>query len=148
MSFDSQFLQDGYLGDLTALRALQQRCRFTNDQAAAFCGISPHTYRRWLTDRRPNPLAVKLLAIQAGYVPWDGWQGWEVHGGRLFPPGYVRDGLKPGDLLAIPFRVQLLAEYERQIRRFDSMADQAQEDRVTWQSVVLSMDRITKGDNK
>ena len=35
MSFDSQFLQDADLGDLTTLRSLQLRCRFTNGQVPA-----------------------------------------------------------------------------------------------------------------
>lgn len=147
MSFDSQFLEDGYLGDLTTLRSLQLRCRLTNHQAAEVCGVSPHTYRRWLTDRQPSVLAVRFMAVLAGYVPWSNWQGWEVHGGHLFPPGYVRHGLKPGDLMAIPFHMQLLAEYERQVRQFQTMPDQGK-DRESWRSVVLRLDQITPSDKE
>lgn len=126
MGLDADLLRDAYLGDLTTLRLLQHRCRFTDRQAAEFCLVAPDTYRRWGRDRSPSPTAVRLLAIRAGYVPWPGWESWEVHAGHLFPPGIARGGLSPGELLALPFRLQLLAEYERQIRAFRALADQAE----------------------
>lgn len=124
MGLDADLLQDAFLGDLTTLRLLQRRCRFTDRQAADFCLVALDTYRRWGRDRSPSPTAVRLLAIRAGFVPWPGWEGWEVDNGRLFAPGYSRGGLTPGDLNALPFRMQLLAEYERQIRAFWALADQ------------------------
>jgi len=60
---------------LATFRALQLRCRLSNEQAARVCGVSLRTYRRWRATGRPNTGAVRLLAILAGYVPWDGWQG-------------------------------------------------------------------------
>ena len=114
MSFQSDFLQAGFMGDLTTLQMLQHRCRMTDAQAASFVGVSPHTYRRWRTDRTPSVAAVKLLAVMAGYVPWTKWDGWEVHGGLLFPPGYTRHGIGPGDMFAITFlRQQVQAQRER-----------------------------------
>lgn len=125
MGLDAELLRDGFEGDLTMLRALQLRCRMTDAQAAAFCLVSPDTYRRWGKDRPPNPTAVRLMAIRAGYVPWPGWDNWEVQNGRLFPPGYTRHGISAGDIQALPFLRQLLAEYERQVKAFNGMADQA-----------------------
>lgn len=115
MSYDSRILAEAWLGDLTTLVELQLRCRLTDAKAAALCGVSPETYRRWRTDRPPNLAAVRLLAILAGYVPWPGWQDWEVHNGHLFPPGYTWHGITPGQILAIPFREQLVTEYQRQL---------------------------------
>jgi hypothetical protein len=106
-------LQQGYWGNLTALGALQSVLGMSNAQAAAACLVSPHTYRRWRTDRTPNPTAIRLLSIMAGYLPWSGWSDWEMHRGFLFPPGYVRHGLSPGDVLAIPYTMQLLSRYRR-----------------------------------
>lgn len=57
----------GYLGNVTTLRTLQLLCRFSPEDAAAFCLVSPETLRRWRTDRAPNPLACKLLSIRARY---------------------------------------------------------------------------------
>ncbi len=114
-SDDSLYL--GYLGNLTTLNDLQQLCGFSLHEAADACLVSPETFRRWRSDREPNPTAVRLLAILAGYVPWPGWQGWEVHRGLLFPPGYRRGGIGPGDIYAMPFERQLLAELKRQLRR-------------------------------
>jgi hypothetical protein len=54
---------------------------------------------------------VRLLAILAGYVPWSGWDGWEVHGGCLFPPEWSRGGLTPGELQALGFLHQSLSAY-------------------------------------
>lgn len=125
MGLDADLLSDGYSGNLTVLRALQLRCGMTDRQAAAFCLVSPHTYARWGKDRDPNPTAVRLMAIMAGYVPWSGWADWEVHAGRLFAPGFSRHGLTAGDINAMHFKLQLLAEYERQVRAFNALADQA-----------------------
>lgn len=110
----TEILNAGWLGDLTTLRTLQLLCGFTNEQAAKACFVSEETYRRWLCDRKPNPMAVRLLAVIAGYIPWTGWKHWEMHTGVLFPPGYTRHGLNPGDVLALPFLYQLLAEYRTQ----------------------------------
>lgn len=86
MSVCGLSLRDAWLGDLTTLRTLQLLCRYTNAEAAALCGVSVETYRRWRTDRRPTLAAVRLLSVMAGYVPWRGWSGWEVHFDGLYPP--------------------------------------------------------------
>lgn len=128
-STSSTFLTEGYLGKLTTLPTLQHRCRFSNAQAARSCCVSVETYRRWLTDRKPNPTAVRLMAILAGYVPWQGWDGWEMHRGYLLPPGYTRHGVSPGDWVALVFLKQLVSEQERQITalkaQLKSQADRA-----------------------
>jgi DNA-binding transcriptional regulator YiaG len=114
MSYDSGFLEEAYLGNLTTLPDLQFRCRYTNEKAAEVCGVSPETYRRWLADRKPNLAAVKLMSILAGYVPWSGWSGWEVHAGLMFPPGFTRYGIGPGEIQAVTFyRQQISALRER-----------------------------------
>ena len=53
-------------------------------------------------------------AILAGFVPWVGWEDWEVHHGYLFPPGFSRHGLAPADFHALVFWRQLVSEYGRQ----------------------------------
>jgi len=113
MRHGTALLQDGYLGNLPTLRELQLFAGLGTKHAAAACLVSPETFRRWRSDRRPNPTATRLLAILAGYVPWRGWAGWEVHNGLLFPPGYSRHGIAPGDIMALPFTLQLLGEYRR-----------------------------------
>jgi len=114
----------GYLGNLTTLPELQARCRFTLHQAADFLGVSPETYRRWVSDRSPNVTAVRLLAIRAGHLPWDGWQGWQMVETGIVPPGY-RDAITPGQIMAVPYRLQQLADLKRQIGAFAALDDQA-----------------------
>lgn len=111
----SELLADGWSGDLTTLPYLRLLTGLTKDEAARICAVSPETFRRWYTDRKPNAGAIRLLSVVAGYVPWRGWDGWEVHNGYLFPPGYSRGGLRPADILALPFMFQLLEEYRRQL---------------------------------
>ena len=74
MSLTSEIKQAGLAGDLTTLRGLQLMCRFSLDEAAQYCGVSPETFRRWRTDREPPVAAVKLLAIRSGACPWPLWR--------------------------------------------------------------------------
>jgi len=94
----------------------------SNDAAAKVLCVSPRTYRRWLASGKPDPTAVKLLAILAGYVPWRGWDGWEVHEGLLFPPGYARGGIPPGEFFALIFYRQQLSWLQRENARLDALA--------------------------
>ena len=130
MSTSSDFLQDAYLGKLTTLPVLQHRCRFTNEQAARECCVSVETYRRWLSDRRPNPVAVKMMAILAGYVPWRGWENWEMHNGYLFPPGFTQNGISPGDWHSMVFLKQLVTEQRRRIEALEAKIESMPKRRV------------------
>ncbi|NEV64679.1 hypothetical protein [Thiorhodococcus minor] len=55
---------------------------------------------------------MRLLAILAGFVPWVGWDDWEVHNGLLFPPGYRRGGIAPGEFFALVFYRQQVSAYQ------------------------------------
>jgi transcriptional regulator with XRE-family HTH domain len=113
-----------YLADnLSSLADLQYRCRFSHSEAAAFLGVTVRTYRRWLASE-PPPWARLLLAIRAGFVPWDGWQDWQVVNEGIIPPGYS-DPVAPGDIMAVPFQLQQIAELRRQVREFVGLDDQA-----------------------
>ncbi|MCF1183539.1 helix-turn-helix domain-containing protein [Marichromatium gracile] len=105
------------------MRDLQRRCRFTHQQAAQACCVSERTYRRWLQTGRPNPAALRLLAILAGFMPWDDWQGWEIHRGYLFPPGYRRHGIRPGQFFAIVFYRQQIDTLRRTNAKLQTRID-------------------------
>lgn len=120
----SPWFRETYLADkMSSLRALQYHCRMSPAEAAAFLGVTPRTYRRWLKGSPPE-WARLLLAIRAGFVPWDGWQGWQMVNAGIVPPGY-RDAVTPGQIMAVPFRLQQLADLKRQIRQFVGLDDQA-----------------------
>jgi hypothetical protein len=108
---EAELLSESFAANPATLKALQQRCRFSNAEAASLCGVALRTYRRWRCEGNPAPAALRLLAILAGFVPWDGWDGWEVHRGLLFPPGYRRGGITPGDFYALVFLRQLVGVY-------------------------------------
>jgi hypothetical protein len=111
----SYLLREAFEGELTTVAPIQLACGFTLQEAAEYCMVSPETFRRWRSDRTPNRMAQRLLAIRAGLVPWRGWERWEVHGGLLFPPGISRGGISPGELLAAPLLQQLVSDQRRVI---------------------------------
>jgi hypothetical protein len=102
------------------LKALQLFCRLGIEDAAALCGVSPRTFRRWRAENNAPASALRLLAILAGYVPWDGWQGWEVHRGCLFPPGFRRGGISPGEFQALVFWRQLVTAQREKLAKLSA----------------------------
>ena len=120
---EAEFLAEGFAANLATFPALQRRCRLSNEKAAALCGVSLRTYRRWLRTGKPSACAVRLLSVLAGYVPWDGWDGWEVHGGLLFPPGYSRHGIAPGEFFAIIYYRQAVSAYRERVEQLEAEID-------------------------
>jgi hypothetical protein len=114
---EAQLLAEGFAANPAALKALQQRLSLTNADAAAAVGVRPRIYRYWLAGANPSPSALKLLAVLAGYLPWDGW---EMHRGCLFPPGFNKGGIAPGDFHAVIFWRQLTSELQRQNRALEA----------------------------
>ena len=112
---EAELLAEGFAVNLSTLKALQQRAGFTNAEAAEALCVHKRTYRRWLASGQPDPTALRLLAILAGFVPWQGWDGWEVHRGALFPPGYSKGGIGPGEFFALVFYRQQVSEQRRRI---------------------------------
>lgn len=69
-------------------------------------------------------MAVRLLSVLAGFVPWDGWENWEVHGGYLFPPGYKKNGIPPGEFFAVPFYRQSVSAYRERVEKLEDTVEQ------------------------
>ncbi|BAO44393.1 hypothetical protein [Thiolapillus brandeum] len=111
------FRKDTWVDNLSSLHELQHRAKLTNEQAALLCGVTVRTWRRWKKDNSAQPAALRLMAILAGHVPWSGWDGWEMHNGYLFPPGFSRNGILPGHLLAIHYERQLLSLLKDELRQ-------------------------------
>jgi hypothetical protein len=40
---EAEHLTEGFAANSTTLKALQQRCRLTNAEAASVCGVAPRT---------------------------------------------------------------------------------------------------------
>lgn len=102
----SDLLQLGWVAKLATpldFRALQFAAGLSDPVAAGLCGVSDRSWRRWRSQGCPEVAAVRLLAVMAGYIPWPGWAGWEMHRGCLFPPGLTRHGLYPGDIVHLPY---------------------------------------------
>lgn len=109
-------LQAAYLGN-ASVRDLQSFCRFSDLQAAKFLMISPETLRRWKNDRPVNPMALRLLAMRAGFLPYPGWEGWILRDGLLYAPGLGGTGFGSGEVAALPWLYQRLAAHETSVRQ-------------------------------
>lgn len=119
-------LAAAYAGDRTAFLPIIQLLRWKRAQVAEALGISPHTVEAYKEQQRNIPLAkLRLLAILAGYVPWPGWQGWEVHRGCLFPPGQNKHGLLPGDIQSQPILYQLTQAQQQERAALDRQLELA-----------------------
>ena len=115
MSYNNEFMYDGYHGNKKTLRMIQHRCRFSDGDAAKYLHTSIDNYRRWKRQNNVNATAIRLLAIRAGLFPWPDWEGWEMHNGYLFPPGYNKNGFTPNEIMAMIFIKQQASEQKRQI---------------------------------
>lgn len=129
-------LQGPWLDNLSTLHELQFRARLNDQQAADLCGVSLRTWYRWLKIDSPQPAALRLMTILAGHVPWAGWDGWEMHSGYLFPPGYSRNGLSSGHILARHFEQQLLAHYKRENHQ---LREEVEALKARWQRQAVAL---------
>jgi hypothetical protein len=106
-------LAEGFAANPAAFIPLQQRLGFSSADTAEACLCSQRQARYWRSVK-PDRLATRYLAILAGYLPWDGWQGWEMDRGILFPPGYRTGGIPPGEFFAVVFYRQQLGALRRE----------------------------------
>jgi hypothetical protein len=97
-------LDDGWTGKLPSLGYVQTVAGLSNSDAAKLCGVSPETYRRWRTDRKPPLYAWRLLTIMAGYVPWTGWEHWFYNRfDQTLNKHDLKDGFAPGQIWEFVF---------------------------------------------
>ena len=110
-------------------RATFEECRYDAGLSvpgtAEYLGVTVRTVQRWRKGGAPD-WALFMLRVRAGHMPWPGWEGWQIDNGYLFPPGFTRHGISPGDISALPFLYQLLAEYKAQVRSFNALHDQSE----------------------
>jgi DNA-binding XRE family transcriptional regulator len=69
-------------------RDLRGRADLKRYQVAALLNVTTRTIQNWETGGARIPwMAYKLLRILAGYaLPGKAWQGWTIHGDRLYAP--------------------------------------------------------------
>lgn len=113
----SQTLQDAFETQNVSVKDLMQLARMDLDSTAQALHVSKESIRRWIRTGDPNPTAIKLLSILAGYVPWENWNGWEVHGGYLFAPGQTRRGVKPWHIEQVSFVVDYNLTLQKELEQ-------------------------------
>lgn len=95
-------------------------------QSVALTGVHRTTFHRWQTGRARVPLAVlALLRIHAAQrLPSMGkdWDGWRFVGAQLVTPS--NESVSPGQILAMPYRLAVIREQEKQIARLRALVEQ------------------------
>lgn len=98
-----------YLGDDGDIKIL---ARVQKNRVSALVGRDECTIRRWRRADKYPEWAARLVAIDAGYFIWAGWDGWQVRDDRLYSPG-LKYGFSPDDIESIHFLRQRCDHLER-----------------------------------
>ena len=69
---------------------------------AHVCGVQECTVRRWRSTGNYPEYAKRLIAIEAGYFPWESFDGWKVAHGRLYSP-HLKDGFSTSDIESLHY---------------------------------------------
>lgn len=93
--------------------------RLSIEEAAALCGVSPRTWRRYENGQTPIPVGLaRLLSIcAAGTLPGAGrgWDGWRIFRGELLSPERV--AFTPGEIRSLPYLHALVRELRGQLMK-------------------------------
>lgn len=108
----SYILRNAYYSQNETLTDVMKLARMSLPETLEFLQISKATFYRWERLGKPDSSASRLLAVLAGYVPWDGWKGWEAHNGCIFPPNQKNRGISPHMLEQSVFYAQYLDTLE------------------------------------
>lgn len=86
--------------------------------AAAWCGVTERTLRRWETDGPPT-VAARALRLAAGDLGAfsAAWSGWWLGADRLHCVHAPGPGWGPGDVLAGPWLHARIRVLERELQR-------------------------------
>lgn len=96
---------------------LARRTNLPRAQLAAVLGVSLPTFDRYLRENRAPAPIVQLLEIQAGRMPWPGFERlWVCRGAIYFREG--PDGLPAVEIPSYRMRLRQLDALEREVRRY------------------------------
>lgn len=112
-----------YLSEIYTLRFGE--CGMSRAEAAAWLGITPRTLQRHeYAFNPPQGPIYRALRLRAGFLEDidPAWRGWRLVRGRLFWPG-DRYGFSAGEILAMRFDLQRLAQLERELRELRAAVD-------------------------
>lgn len=102
-------------GKKSILPTVQLYAGLSDEDSAEFCNVSLATYRRWRKGDA-NLTGLRLMAIRAGFFPWPGWDRWFMLSGRLVSLDWQNFSMSPGELTAMPLRLQRLEEMTSELR--------------------------------
>ncbi len=89
---------------------------FSADTLAALTGSSPISTKRWKRQKRAPTARQRTLAIalegNLGAID-PAWHGFTIRDGQIWTPEGM--AVTPGDIRAIPYRMALQRELERQL---------------------------------
>lgn len=144
-----EYLEEGFLGKLTNPRSLTGIIGLNDESAARSCFVSPETYRRWCTDRKPNKCAIKLLSILAGRFPWPGWERffYNAHDQKIYTYD-LKHGFAPGDLHSLFYMKQGYEHLERENRELRHRLEELEQSAASRASILASANVVAFPDIK
>lgn len=132
-----------YLSEIYTLRFGE--CGLNRAEAAAWLGITPRTLQRHEYALNPPQGPIyRALRLRAGFLEDidPAWRGWRLVRGRLFWPG-DRYGFSAGEIMAMRFDLQRLAQLERELRELRAVVDiPAQRKRSAQPTAPLARDSL------
>ena len=101
------------------VRGLLWSTGLTCGELAQALGRDPRTVNAW-SRGRPMPYVVRLLLeIFAGRMPWRGFDGYQVVGNTIVPPGSA-DGVDVPTLAVLPYQMRRLELIDAELARLRS----------------------------
>jgi len=84
--------------------------RIKKNEVVRVCRVNERTVRRWRCHDTYPAWAYKLMGYHAGFFIWDGWDGWYIEDGLIYPPQY-KHGFTPNDVAMMGFMRAELNSY-------------------------------------
>mgnify|MGYP000288715514 CR=1 FL=1 len=98
--------------EATTLRATLFHAGVTPESFARFARVTLRTVHTWRASMSPPGYAIALADVAAGWLPYDGFEGFRIYRGQLWLPNRP-EGLAPVELLRAPELMRYTEVLER-----------------------------------
>lgn len=97
----------------STLRGVLFHAGVSPERFAEFARVTLRTVHAWRASERPPGYAVALAGVAAGWLPYDGFEGFRIYRGQLWLPNRP-EGLAPVELIKAPDLARYAEVLERE----------------------------------